>query len=234
MADAPEMNATIEATEGVPAPAPALETPPVPPQPPPQENPPAPLASPAELSQQVGAIAQTLGQLQEMMLKADERMRGLEEQISYIPRQVQLLGNRVNGLATSVNEPRSRALLLDMLRIHDLIAQLLACEKAEPQTASASQRACEMLLTQVRQVLTVNGLVEIPADGAFNPELHRAMGRVPSEDPTKANAIASLLRPGFRTEQGTVLRYSEVEVWYHRPAPLPAADPETQPKETSI
>ena len=122
-------------------------------------------------------------------------------------------------LTTSINEPRCRALLLDFLRIHDLIDQFVRVTNDDGRENSPARQSHELLLREVRQVLTSNGLVEIPTDGAFDPSLHRALRRVVTTDPARNNLIASVARQGFRTEQKAVLRYADVEVWYYQPAP---------------
>src|SRR5205823_4079609 len=76
------------------------------------------------------------------------------------------------------------------------------------------QRNYEVLSTQLAQILAVNGLSPIPADGPFDPAVHRAIERVPVDDALRANQIVELVRPGFRTEQA-VLRYAEVRVGYY-------------------
>ena len=125
--------------------------------------------------------------------------------------------------------------------IHDLVDQMCqaaACG-ANEQSDQTPAYQLDVLRTQIRQVLAVNGLTEIATDGQFDPELHCAVSRVPCTDEAQVGRIKSVTRAGYRVNE-TILRYAEVNVWcseggdeagesqddgeQESPEPSPAAD----------
>lgn len=140
------------------------------------------------------------------------------KQISFLPPQVRQLGAKVESLNSSISEPRYKAVLLGLLGVYDLVDQLLHTRPANETlvTEADHQRNYEVVRTQLRQLLEGNGLVQIPTDGAFDPTMHRATQRTTVGDPSQADMILEVVRPGFRTEQ-SVLRYAEVVVGHYTP-----------------
>lgn len=155
-----------------------------------------------------------------------ERMAGLEKQVAFLPPQVRMLAAKVDGLSTAITEPRIRALLMGLLGIYDLIDQVLRTLPARMTDADRDHlHNYQVLRAQLEVLLESNGLSEIPADGAFDPLLHRALQSVPVDDPQKADSVLEVVRPGFRTEQA-ILRYAEVLVGRYNSAPAATAGPE--------
>ena len=153
--------------------------------------------------------------LQEQLIALKGAVADATKSISYVPKQIRTLSNKMDGLATSVSEPRCRALLLDFVRIGDMVDQCLKGpgDESEADPASRHQRNYEILRTQIRQVLVMNGLTEIPTDGPIDFRLHHGMDSVPCDSPENHNQIVSVIRPGFQTEDGTeVLRAADVVV----------------------
>jgi molecular chaperone GrpE len=139
------------------------------------------------------------------------------KQVGYLPPQVRQLGGKVDSLMVSISESRYRSLLQSLLVIYDLVEQAARTSAAPGNdTPAVHLQNYQVLSTQLSQILTMNGLSPIPADGPFDPSVHRAIERVPVDDASRANQIVELVRPGFRTEQG-VLRYAEVRVSYYAP-----------------
>lgn len=176
-----------------------------------------------------------LAELLNQQSQLGEALSALDHKMSFIPRQLRALGTKIEGLGSTVGEPRCRALLMDLIRVYDLVVQL---DQEETTTGDGpigqeSRRRYEILRKQVRQILTVNGLIEIEADGVFAPELHRAVLRVPCDDADNNQQIKVVRRSGFRTDH-SVLRYAEVEVWAYVDETADgdgAADGATAPKE---
>jgi molecular chaperone GrpE (heat shock protein) len=135
----------------------------------------------------------------------------LGKQIGFVPQQVRMLAGKLDGLGTSISEPRYRALLLDLVMLHDLVHQMASAHANGQDQVAELERHREVLLRQIRQVLATNGLSEIQANGPFDPAIHRAVHSVPSADPAAAGQVLQVVRPGFRTER-SVLRYAEVTV----------------------
>lgn len=162
-----------------------------------------------ELREQLGAADERLGLLQQAVDNA-------ARQIAFVPPQVRMLGGKIEGLATSLSEPRVRALLLGVVGIYDLVEQMLRARPgpSEDPAEALHQRNYQVLRSQLRQLLEVNGLAEIAADGVFDPKLHHAVQRARCDDPAEDGLVREVVRPGFRTEQA-VLRYADVVVGYY-------------------
>jgi len=159
-------------------------------------------------------IGETLVGFRTRLDRLDQAIADVAQQISFMPPQVMRLGKKVDALATSIAEVKYRALLTELIRICDLLDQLIhGTPSSDSELEGHHLRNYGVLRTQLRQTLVLHGLSEIPADGAFDPELHKAMHRVPCDDPALGNHIRSVVRPGFWTDRQNILRYAEVEVW---------------------
>ncbi len=155
--------------------------------------------------------------MQECMIQMKESINDNEKKISFFPSQLRMIGGKIDGLTTSVAEPRYRALLLSLLGVYDLVDQFLRAQATnEKETKTDYYRNYEVIRRQLHQILEVNGLTEIPTNGEFNPEIHRAIESILCDDEAKKNQILEVVRPGFRTEQ-SVLRYTDVKVGDYRP-----------------
>jgi len=174
-------------------------------------------------------------ELEETVSRMDERLTRMEEtldttakQVSFLPPQIRMMGGRIEGLSQSIGETKYRSLLLDLLSIHDLTDQFLRSrENGDPGESPSEGKALGIVRTQLGQILEANGLSRIPAEGSFDPGIHRAVERAPCEDPSLAGRIKEVVRPGFRTEQ-SILRYAEVVVFHHAPRPPDDPEPETR------
>lgn len=141
---------------------------------------------------------------------------GLRDQLSYIPPQVRLVQKSVSDMTISISEGRLRSLLLEMAHIYDLVEQFrLSCENMKPVEQQALN-SYEILGTQIKQILKVNGFTEIPRTGLFDPELHFAMVKIPCDCEEKNNTIHSVIRAGFRSKN-SILRCAEVKVNCYTP-----------------
>lgn len=161
-----------------------------------------------------GALAPAQSSETQTRLAALENaVTALKEQLGYLPPQVRMLGDKIDGLTTSVSEPRLRALLMGLLDVFDLVERTLNSlppDEAPPGEVD-HRNNYRVFRTQLGQLLESNGLREIPAEGAFDPQLHRAVRRVPCDSPDQDGCIVEVVRTGFQTEHN-VLRYAEVNV----------------------
>ena len=162
---------------------------------------------------QVGAGLENLG----------GELAGLKKSVGFVPPKIRSVENKVMILTDAISESKYRGLLKDLLRIHDLVDQILRGLVVVPGcgVTETHSRNYEVLRTQLLQILKLNGLEEIDASGEFDPQWHQAMGKMPTEDPNNAGKIANVRRIGFKTES-TVLRYAEVDV-YELVSATPAA-----------
>jgi hypothetical protein len=164
-------------------------------------------------------LNERIDQIGESFVSVQTRLAGLEsalelvaKQVSFLPPQMRMLSSKVTDLTYSISEPRYREVLLSLLGIYDLVDQLLRTLPAEEDENAAQQRRnYEVLATQLRQVLEMNGLFDIKTDGPFDPNVHRALQCVPCDDPAQHDHIVDVVRRGFRTER-SILRYAEVVV----------------------
>lgn len=166
-------------------------------------------------------ISEHLDALQSRLDRLELAVEGISKQVSFLPAQLRLIGGKLDGLATSISESRYRAVLLSLLGVCDLVDQLLRAEPTAAEEADAAEhrRNYEVLREQLRQILDMNGLFEIPTAGSFDRESHRAVAVVACDDPSESGRVVAVIRPGFRTET-SVLRYAEVAVAKHvAPAP---------------
>jgi molecular chaperone GrpE len=152
-----------------------------------------------------------------------ERIGALERQVGFIPPQIRQLVTKVDSLTTSVAEPRMKALLLGLVGIYDLIDQLARNATTTETSGTDHGRNYRVLRSQLRVLLETNGLIEIAAEGAFDPLFHCALQSVAVEDPVADNRIVEVIRTGFRTDHA-VLRYAEVVVARYSPRPEPARE----------
>lgn len=100
-------------------------------------------------------------------------------------------------------------LLHELLRVLDYLEMALATE-CQGQEARNLLVGVRMTRDELFGVLEREGVRAIPMDGAFDPELHQAIGTVESEA-HEPGTIVSTLRRGYRHENHT-LRHAHVHV----------------------
>jgi len=171
-------------------------------------------------------LQQITRETQARMERLEESLSAMNRQVSLLPNQTRMLGSKIDSLTTSVSESRVRDLLNGLLGIYDLLSQIMNTPTTEGE--ATHRRNYTVLHTQLRQLLEANGLEEIPTEGAFTPELHRAVQRKACEDPALAGQILEVVRAGFRTEH-QILRYADVIVGYREGAPDSADAPVPSP-----
>ncbi|MFQ6009267.1 MAG: nucleotide exchange factor GrpE [Candidatus Zixiibacteriota bacterium] len=197
------------------------------------------LAELEKLHIEVGELRELFVGMQDCLANIEKAMYTTANQVSFLPPQVRMLGGKIEGLTTSISEPRYRAVILSLLGVYDLVDQVLRTLPPAPESDADAghRRNYEVMRTQLRQILEANGLSEIPADGDFEPKVHRALQNVPVDNPAQANRVLEVVRPGFRTEQ-SILRYAEVLVGQYVPPEdatdedkVTGEDTETEPRD---
>jgi len=178
----------------------------------------------------LNTLCQTIREQSSHLQEIEGRLSAIEaacirtaEKTGGFPPRLQVMTQRIEDLASSIHEARYRTLLNALLSLYDLTDQTLRCGDLEKMTPGDHRRNYDILKTQIRQTLAMNGLEEIPADSVFDPAIHRAVKRAPCQTPEESDRIRELLRPGFRTDK-TVLRYAEVVVSYYVPPQPEKAD----------
>lgn len=213
-------DAELESAPGEVQPANELTEPQAPVSEPAVEMPPDSSRMLARLEADMRQVCESIEALQARLANLEAVADSTARQVSFLPPQLRSLSSKVEGIAFAIGESRYRAVLLGLLGIYDLVDQALRTLPPVPGDDAAAERrhTYQVLRTQLGQILAANGLAEIPADGAFDPTLHRALRTVPCDDPAQTNRIVEIVRPGFRTEQ-TILRYAEVIVGKYTPGP---------------
>ncbi len=162
-------------------------------------------------------VMEELSGISGRMERISEQIALAREQIGYLPPQLRNLGNRIDAAAASISETRYRALLKDMLGVYDFADQAVRVLESEvAEHGGPGLKYCRIIRTQLCQLLSLNGLTLIVAEGEFDPDNHKAVERKPCADPDQVGRIARIVRPGFRTEH-QVLRYAEVVVFFYEP-----------------
>jgi hypothetical protein len=157
-------------------------------------------------------------------------------QVGYLPPQVRGLSAKIDSLATSVADVRLRGLLLGVIGLHDLASAegRRTPDGAPPVSGppAAGPQLAGVLATQIRQLLTLNGVEPIEGGGRFDPTLHRAIERVDVTDPELDGRVLTVFRLGFRTEHA-VLRYAEVAVGCYAPREI-GQEPDGPASQSSL
>lgn len=168
-----------------------------------------------KLEGDIAELGEILSTVQTRLAKVETNLAMTAEQVSFLPPTVRTLGSKIDGIVTSISEPRYKAVLLSLLGVYDLVDQVLRTLPTTPDDNNLAdhRRNYEVLRTQLRQILEMNGLSEIDASGTFDPKQHCSLQRVPCKDPEQDGRIIEIVRPGFRTEHA-VLRFAEVIVGF--------------------
>lgn len=150
----------------------------------------------------------------ELIQLVEGRLGGLETQVeqlgrqaAFLPPKLRGLGDKLGDLAAPLSDARSRALMVDLLMVDDLVRSGLADE----QDADAARRTLTAVSQLLASVLDSHGVSEIGTDGAFDPTVHQAVQQLPVDEPDHDGQVLEVYRRGLRTEQ-RVLRYAEVGV----------------------
>jgi molecular chaperone GrpE (heat shock protein) len=108
------------------------------------------------------------------------------------------------------------ALVVSVLRVFDDIGQM-ASTASVPESGRDLGLAAEALA----DALARNGIERTPIEpgAAFNPQVHRIARVESTDDPAGDRTVAQEVRPGFAWADGTVIRFPEVAVLRHVPAP---------------
>lgn len=107
-------------------------------------------------------------------------------------------------------------LVRDVIRLTDDIERL--------RVVSAADDDLDLIGRRVVEILARAGVVPYaPEPGQpFDASLHNGVRRVPVQDEALSRTVAAVLKPGFRNQDGRVVRPADVEV-HHYDARAPAA-----------
>ena len=152
------------------------------------------------LQQQTGKVAHLTAQVAQTQKLGAEQLRRFKGQ--------------VEQATSAVADARFRQLAEGLLLYYDLLAGMTA--NADSHSPDATPDGYRMLLRQLCQLMQINGIEEIPAEGSPDYKVHRAVKIVPPEPPQENNSIVEVWRAGFHIGE-RVLRPAEVVVALENP-----------------
>lgn len=145
--------------------------------------------------------------------KQDEKVEQLEQKVAELDSQLKRAVADYHNLEKRISEGRSELtnfvgaeLVRKMLPVLDHLNQALS-GVSEEERQSGWVRGVELAVKEFENVLSQEGLDEIPADGVFDPALHEAVDIRDGED----NQILEVVKKGYNMN-GKVLRPAQVIV----------------------
>ncbi len=132
--------------------------------------------------------------------------------------QLRRFGSKIEQVASGAASAPLRQLAEGMIFFRDLLAGMAASR--DPDALGPASAVCQMLLTQLDQVLQASGLEQVPAEGAPDYQLHRAVQTVVARSAEQVGRIVGVHRAGFRLGD-RLLRPTEVIVAVASPPPEP-------------
>ncbi len=148
-----------------------------------------------------------------MAKKQDSKITELETKVSELDNLLKRAVADYHNLEKRVSEGRSELtrwgtveLLTKMLPVLDHLEQALA-GMSDADRQSGWAKGVELAVKELNQVLQSEGLVQIVAEGQFDPNLHEAVDTAEGEN----NMILKMTRKGYNLN-GKVLRPAQVVV----------------------
>ncbi len=136
----------------------------------------------------------------------EQKVADLENQLKRAVADYQNLERRITEGRSELSSWASAELIKNLLPVLDHLEQALA-GISEEERQSGWAKGVELAVKELNQVLSSEGLDEIPADGVFDPALHEAVDTREGDD----NMILEVVRKGY-TLNGKVLRPAQVIV----------------------
>jgi len=142
----------------------------------------------------------------EEMKNLEERVLSLEDQLKRAVADYHNLEKRVQADSLTFVQYSRAALIGKILPVLDSLDQAVAGASGS-EAESGWLKGVLMSIKQLRQVLSEEGLVEIEAEGSFDPNLHEAIDVQEGE----SDKILSVTQRGY-TLNGSVVRPARVVV----------------------
>ena len=145
--------------------------------------------------------------------KEDTRIQELEDKVTELDAQLKRAVADYQNLERRISEGRSELsswasaeLIRKILGVLDHLNQA-TIGASEEEKQSGWFRGVELAVKELNQVLSSEGLDEIPADGVFDPSLHEAVDTRAGDD----NMVLETVRKGYNLNN-RVLRPAQVVV----------------------
>lgn len=146
------------------------------------------------------------GEVTDKAAEIEEKMKDLEDQLKRAVADYRNLERRVHEDSQAIAHYSKAILVSKLLPVVDSLDQAVA-GASEAEKNSGWLQGVLMSIKQFRQVLAEEGLVEIPAEGDFDPNLHEAVEVRTGED----GKILEVVQRGY-TLNGKVIRPARVVV----------------------
>ncbi len=146
-------------------------------------------------------VKEELSKLQALVAEIQERVvasAGLTNQVAETQQlgaeQLRRFGRKLDQITGILADQRFRDLAGGLLLFYDLLTGLVNNQGE----MTPEPRVFQMLLGQMQQLLTANGIQMIPAEGRFDFQIHRPVKQVPASSPGQDGQIVEVWRAGFR------------------------------------
>lgn len=165
-----------------------------------------------DLPDQGAVVLETLGRI-EARLTESQRL---------IERQTEVAGNlhaENQKLRGGELRKAQSALVIGVLRVFDDVGQMAAMTED-----ASARRDLTIVAEALVDVLARSGIevAAVAVGDPFQSRAHKIIAVEPTPEPAADRTVARVVRPGFEWVDGGVVRVSEVAVFKHTPAPVPA------------
>lgn len=155
----------------------------------------------------------------------EEKLQNVEDELKRAVADYRNLEKRIHEDSMVVAKSLRDQLVLRILPVLDSLDQAVV-GASDSEADSGWLKGVLLSIKQLRQILSDEGLVEIPAEGMFDPDLHEAIDTADGED----NKILKVLQRGY-TLSGKVLRPAKVVVGKQESADLTQEQSESLKEE---
>ncbi len=159
------------------------------------------------LQAQIATASQQLSIAQAIAVKEKSRSEELSNLVNRMQADFDNYRKRMNESNKRLKEDGICAVLEKLIPALDVLKQAI---QSIPDEKVAD--GVKMIYRQIVDVLSAFGVEEIPALGEqFDPNLHNAVMKVKTTDPSKANMVVEVFNKGYRMGE-RILRHSVVKV----------------------
>ncbi|MEY8458706.1 nucleotide exchange factor GrpE [Lactococcus ileimucosae] len=135
-------------------------------------------------------VEEEVSELDEALARAEE----WENKFLRISAEIQNIQRRANEERSSILKYRSQDLAKKILPSLDNLERALALEGL----AEDVKKGLEMTRESLVNALEEEGVTEIKADGAFDPNFHMAVQTVPADDEHPADHVVQVFQKGYQ------------------------------------
>lgn len=159
------------------------------------------------LQERVATVSQQLGIAQAIAVKEKARSEELSNLVNRMQADFDNYRKRINEGNKKLKEDGICAVLERLIPELDVLKQAI-----QSITDEKVAEGVKMIYRRILDVMTAFGVEEIPALGQqFDPNLHNAVMRTKTNDPSKVNMVVEVYNKGYKLGD-RILRHSVVRV----------------------